>query len=1176
MLVLMVGVVPAFAETAAPWWHVNIDARPSVLTAGRERTVVVSVTNLGDKEAIGEAGDPVVVMDTLPEGIEAEKGSGAGKERAFYIVGPKGTSGGGRCTVGLVLPTVSMVGCSFEGVITPYLSLEADIYVSVEKGLVEEVEKGLASGKQKDEVEPKDEVSVAGGGAPAVSTGGLLTVGTGSTGFGVEVFESVPENVGGSVDTQAGSHPFQWTTTLVLNAGAETEPEGIEDHERSNEEFGPVAQPALPKDLRLNMPPGMVGDPSAFAKCTEGEFKILKCPASAQIGVVVVTVADPLDSMEAVPLFNMVPARGEPARFGFNDMGSPVFFDISVRTGGDYGLTVSSNNITQTAAFLSAQFTVWGWPGDPRHDSSRGYGCVGLGILEFGCSSSEDTVSAPFLSLPTACGVNPSEEPFEMSIEGDSWPEPASGDSSEPVGDWQSFIQGPVPYVLRDGTDSSIGLDGCDKLSFEPSIKVTPDSSEASKPSGLNVDVHVPQHEVLIPNGLAESDVKGITVALPEGVAVNPAGSDGLEACSEKEIGFTGVGSGGMDLFTSGLPAPAGAPAEPFCPNGSKIGTVKTRTPLLEHELEGAVYLASQEANPFGSLVATYLVMEDPVSGVLVKLPGQVRLCQNAGETIFGMACQGAGQIITSFENSPQLPFEDAELHFFGGERAPLATPALCKGRPATANEPGEEGYRTVASISPWSGNEPVGSSSEFDVTTGPNGSPCPNGRPFSPSLSQLPFAPSLTVGTTSNQAGGFSPFTMTMSRADGNQPLRGVKLVMPPGLLGMLSSVKPCEEAQANAGTCGPESLIGETTVSVGVGGQPYTVTGGKVYITGPYNGAPYGLSIVNPAKAGPFDLEHTAVHSPPCDCLIVRAKIEVNPLTAALTVTANSGGEDSIPTILEGIPLQIKHVNVTINRSGFTFNPTNCDPLHIGGTLTSSEGALASLPVPFQVTNCAALAFKPTFAGATAGHTSRTEGASLTTTVTYPSTPQGTEANIAKVKVSLPAKLPARLTTLQKACTEQTFAENPADCPAASRIGQATTKTPVLPNPLSGPAYFVSHGGAKYPELVIELKGDNVTIDLHGETAISKKGVLTSTFNAVPDAPFSSFELNLPKGRYSALTANGANLCKAGSLTMPTELIAQDGGAPIKQNTKVKITGCSKNKPKSKHKSKGGKHKK
>jgi hypothetical protein len=268
-----------------------------------------------------------------------------------------------------------------------------------------------------------------------------------------------------------------------------------------------------------------------------------------------------------------------------------------------------------------------------------------------------------------------------------------------------------------------------------------------------------------------------------------------------------------------------------------------------------------------------------------------------------------------------------------------------------------------------------------------------------------------------------------------------------------------------------------------------------------------------------------------------------------------------------------------VTVNRGGFTFNPTDCNKLEITGSLSSAEGSSSSsssLSVPFQVTNCAALAFTPMFAASTSAHNSRVDGASLDTTVTYPSTPQGSEANIAKVKVSLPAKLPARLSTLQKACTEQTFAANPANCPAASRIGEATTDTPVLPGPLSGPAYFVSHGGAKYPELVIVLLGDNVTIDLHGETAISKKGVLTSTFDTVPDAPFSRFELSLPEGPYSALTANGANLCKSGALTMPTELVAQDG-AVIDQSTKVKVTGCPKKKVVNhKAKRKGGKRKK
>ncbi|HEV3323512.1 MAG TPA: hypothetical protein VG147_15110 [Solirubrobacteraceae bacterium] len=1059
---------------------------------------MISATNLGDDDIDAGGGSPVTVEATLPAGIVATE--------AFYGAGEEDIWGGGSCKV----EAASKVICTFGGTLPPYQRVEVNIYVKAEK----EAAGGTAN------------VVVAGGGAGEVSAEGRLTVSGEATPFGVEAFESIPENATGSLDTQAGSHPFQLTTTLVLNAGTETP------------EFGPklgnVTQPAQPKDLRVDLPPGLVGNPSPFPQCTEGQFEHETCPVGAQVGVASATVAYPLKKTISEPVFNMVPARGEPARFGFDAAGIPAFLDASVRTGEDYGITVSSNNITQTGAFLAAQVSIWGWPGDPRHNSSRGYECA-AGVAPATCP--EDTVKAPFLSLPTSCPA----EPFTVSVEGDSWATP--GKPSVPTTPARST------YVLHDSSDPSIGLEGCNKLSFEPSISAVPDVPDASSATGLSVDVHVPQREVLIPNDDAESDVKEISVKLPAGVAVNPAGADGLEACSETEMGYLPEegalpgGPPGGERFTPGLP-------EPFCPNAAKVGIATIKTPLLPDSLEGAVYIATQEGNPFKGLVALYLVAEDPAAGVLVKLAGEVALDPTTGQ-------------LTARFPVPQLPFEDGTFEFFGGERAPLATPAQCGT------------YTTEASFKPWSGNEEADeeevahSSSSFQIASGPHGSPCSN---------PLPFKPALTAGSINLQAGGYGPFTMTMSRTDGEQPLRGVQLRLPPGLLGTLSSVTPCEETQANAGTCGPESLIGETTVSAGVGGHPYTVTGGRVYITGPYHGAPYGLSVVNPAKAGPFDLERTKSHSPACDCLVVRAKIEVNPITSALTVTANSGNEENaIPTILEGIPLQIKDVNVTVNRAGFTFNPTDCNPLSIAGTLTSAEETLFSPPsVLFQVTNCAALAFKPVFAASTAAHNSRAEGASLTTTVTYPSTPQGTEADIAKVKVSLPAKLPARLSTLQKACTEQTFAANPANCPAASRIGEATTDTPVLPGPLSGPAYFVSHGGAKYPELVIVLQGDNVTIDLHGETAISKKGVLTSTFNTVPDAPFSSFELKLPEGPYSALTANGANLCKAGSLTMPTELVAQDG-AVIDQSTKVKIAGCpkqGKHGPKRKPK-KGGRHK-
>jgi hypothetical protein len=651
-----------------------------------------------------------------------------------------------------------------------------------------------------------------------------------------------------------------------------------------------------------------------------------------------------------------------------------------------------------------------------------------------------------------------------------------------------------VEYDLHDQYEHPLGLTGCNRLTFEPSIGVTPDGQAGSTPTGLTVDVHVPQDASLNPTGDAEATVRDTTVTLPAGVALNPAGADGLSSCGLGEVGLE-------------------TPEPVTCPESAKVGTVEIKTPLLPNPLVGAAYLAQQDANPFGSLVALYIVAHDPVSGVLVKLAGQV-----TPDPV-------TGQLVSTFKETPQLPFEDLYVNFFGGSRAPLGTPALCGA------------YTTTASIAPWSGNAPADSSSTFDITSGPNGSPCAD---------PLPFDPSLTSGSTNIQAGAFTQFTMTMSREDGNQNLDAIKLHMPEGLIGSLSGVKLCGEAEANAGTCGPGSLIGHTTVSVGLGGNPYTVNGGEVFVTGPYQGAPFGLSIVNPAKAGPFDLGK----------VVVRAKIEVDPTTSALTITTDSSGPYAIPQIIDGIPLEIKHVNVTIDRSRFTFNPTNCTPTAITGALTSSEGASSALSVPFQVTNCATLKFAPQFGVSTSGKTSKAGGASLDVKLTYP---QGEgQANIAKVKVELPKQLPSRLTTLQKACTEAAFDSNPESCPAASRVGQAFATTPILAGGLAGPAYFVSHGGAKFPELIVVLKGeDGVTVDLHGETFISKAGITSSTFASVPDVPVGSFELKLPQGQYSALAANG-NLCKS-KLVMPTEFVAQNG-ATIHQRTKLAVTGCPK----------------
>jgi hypothetical protein len=918
------------------------------------------------------------------------------------------------------------------------------------------------------------------------SSGRFATAGPG---FGIESFDISFFNQDGSPDTQAGSHPYKMVTSIVLNTAA------IEREKTADSRYVNLPDDNV-RDIITDLPPGLVGDPNATpVKCTlaQLEHKVGEteggghCPPEAKVGELEVEFGeDSLGQPFKEAVYNMVPPPGVAAQIGANFVIPEVFVNVSLHGGGDYPLEASSMGISGSEPLIATKLTIFGLAGQ----------------ASFGTESNKVDGRKPFITLPTGC-----TGPLKSTVRADSYQNP------------NRFVE--ASTATHDAAGQPLALSGCSRLEFPPTITVAPDTTDASTSSGLTVGVHISQKAAFNPDGLAESALRDTTVTLPEGVALNPAGADGLEACSEGLAGFTGfdefntVSEAGVktSTFTSNMPSPL-QPGVNFCPDGSKIGTVQIRTPLLSHPLEGAVYLAAQNANPFGSLVAMYMFVQDEVSGSIVKLTGEVKLSDT-------------GQIVTTFKNTPDLPFEDLQLHFFGGERAPLTTPSRCGT------------YTTTAVFTPWDGNGPVTSTSSFNIDHGPNGGPCPGAN--------LPFAPSLTAGATSNQAGGFSPFAMTMSREDGQQGLQSISMKLPPGLSGLLTGVELCPEMQADAGSCGPNSLIGETTVSVGVGNDPFTVTGGRVYLTGPYRGAPFGLSIVNPASAGPYDLGQ----------VVVRAKIEVDPMTAGLTVTSDDEGPYKIPTILDGIPLEIKHVNVLINRPGFTFNPTDCDSLRITGSIASTEGAVSAMSVPFQATNCAALGFAPKFSAATSGRVSRQNGTSLDVRLTYPRAVFGSQANIRQVKVELPRLLPSRLSTLQKACTAAQFGANPAGCPAASVVGHARAITPLVPVPLEGPAYFVSNGGEAFPNLIVVLQGYGVQIDLVGDTFISKTGVTSSTFKTVPDAPVGSFELDLPAGSHSALTATGS-LCAAKRLTMPTEFQAQNG-ARIHQKTKIAVTGCA-----------------
>jgi hypothetical protein len=1138
LLALAVSAGPAFASTecssCSPWWRLDSSAVPTYLPPGdKEAKIIVTAGNLGDAPVTGSDEHPITITATLPPGLKATAITGKNGRGSIRLACPTTIGSGSTLTCRTATSKQESEEVAHGKVLEPYELLEVEVAVTVEEplGTVTSlpIEARVGGGEGPSHLEPEPKAisrSVSVNGAP--------------TPYGVEAVKVIPEDEGGAEDGQAGSHPFQLTTALDLNEAIETGNVKFEEPLRS--------VPAQVRDLQFNLPRGLIGNPQAVPQCSASDFKASEgsgttnaCAADTVVGVATVTVNEPATQgvlTHTVPVFNVEPAQGEPARFGFVVAQVHVFLDAAVRSGEDYGVVVSVRNASQLVQVLSTEVTLWGVPGEESHDGSRGWACVEGGSFKSegeACAPPQARNEAPFLTLPTLCS-----EPLKTTVLTDSWLEPGRRLSDEKAD--------PTDPRWKTAETESPALKGCEGLPFSPEVKLAPEERSGSTPTGMKVDVEVPQGPTLTAGQLGEADVKDTTVTLPEGMQLNEGAADGLLGCSALEVGFNG--------FEAGLPEAAQTENDhfsanlPTCPDQSKVGTVRITTPLLANKLEGNAYLGLQDTNPFQPPLVLYLIAYDKESGVLVKLAGKVTPDPQTG------------QLVSRFEDTPPLPFEDLEVNFFAGPRASVATP------------PGCGTHTTAASLTPWSGN-PAPSESSFTITSGPGGSACP-GNP-------QPFAPSFRAGTTNVEAGAYTPFSLTVNHADGDQALAGISMTLPTGLAAKLASVTPCPEPQAATSSCGADSLIGHATESAGLGPDPITLTA-PVYLTGPYKGAPFGLLVVTHAKAGPFDL----------GLVPVRSTIKVNPYTAAVTISS-----DPLPTIVKGVPVQLKALNVIVDRPEFQFNPTSCNPLKIEGTLAGSQGTHHPVSSSFQLKDCNKLAFKPTFTARTEAHTSKLDGASLRIVVTS----GAGQANIGKTKVLLPTQLPSRLSTLQKACVDKVFEANPAACPEGSNIGSATIHTPVFKKPLSGPAYLVSHGSAAFPDVEFVLQGEGVTIILDGLTDI-KNGITTSTFNALPDAPFTFFETVLPEGPHSVLGANGS-LCSPTktvterkrvarrvhgrvvhviksvtrqvpiSLSMPTILTGQNG-VVIEQSTKIEVTGCQavksfkKAKPKPKKKSK------
>jgi hypothetical protein len=619
-----------------------------------------------------------------------------------------------------------------------------------------------------------------------------------------------------------------------------------------------------------------------------------------------------------------------------------------------------------------------------------------------------------------------------------------------------------------------IGIANCAAVPFAPGFELTQSSKASDATDALTTEFSLPHHRG--GGEVDSSDAKTATVVLPEGITLNPSSVAGLEACTPAQIGL-------------------GTKNPIACPEGSKIGTVALNVPGLPNgSLQGSVYLGAESLPITKPPYILYVAAESERYGVIVRLRGVTT------------PNEATGQLTTTFTENPEQPFSSLTVHFNGGTLAPLANSLKCEAGTATTQ------------FTPFSGNAAMAPVSAFEVTG------CP---------ATFPFVPAQSTSTEPAQAGGSTTFTVGFGRPQGNQYLAAIRTVLPAGVVGLIPTVTQCVEPAASAGTCSSASQIGTVAVSAG-SGSPYTF-GGKVYLTGPYEGAPFGLSIVVAPTAGPFELKP----------VVARARIEVNPSTAQVIAT-----DAKVPSISSGIPTRIRALTVSINRQGFERNPTNCGALATVSGLTGSLGATSTLSTPFMVEGCGALAFAPKFSAASSGKTSRQNGASLETTISQPAG----GANIKSVKVTLPKQLPSRLSTLQKACLEAVFAANPANCPAGSLVGSARANTPTLPGKMTGPAYLVSHGGAAFPDLDLILEANGVRVILVGNTDI-KKGITTTTFASSPDVPVSSITVNLPTGPHSALTAFG-DLC-ASPLYMPTVITGQNG-KQVKQNTRISLTGC------------------
>ena len=881
-------------------------------------------------------------------------------------------------------------------------------------------------------------------------------------------------NADGTASSRAGSRSDQLTVNLAFPT--EQQPNN------------PATSSGHLRTLIADLPRGLVANPRATTvRCTEAELingtgAGEGCPDASQVGMVTIMseIAGPL--VAASPLYNMVPPPGTPALLGFEALNVGIYVHIAggVRSESDYGIRGETDDILARSVnpLLSAQVQLWGNPSAASHDEIRGACRSNGGSCPIAAAEKSDRA---FLRMPSECAGS-----LGTVVTAKSWEEPSVPHTREAIG--------------TDTAGNPVGVNSCSALEFEPTLTLQPDTAAAESPAGVQVELQVPQNEGL--DETATSTVKDVTVTIPAGMAVNPAAATGLAACLPAQIALHSA-------------------ARPSCPNNSKIGSVEVQTPLLDHALPGAVYVAQPYDNPFGTLLGVYVVVDSPRDGIVVKLAGRTE------------ADPDTGQLTTSFTEAPELPFSSFAVDLFAGPRAALRTPSTCGT------------YTTASEITPWSGNAAIPDENSFQVTRGSNGAPC------AASEAEMPNRPSFEAGTEAPLAAAYSPFSGRLAREDGEQQLKALSATLPAGLTARLAGVESCSEAAISAAasrtgreelaspSCPASSGIGSVAVGAGAGPAPYYTSGG-IYLAGPYKGAPVSGVAITPAVAGPFDL----------GTVVVRAPLRIDPTSTRATFES-----DEFPGILQGIPLELRDARLTLDRPEFTLNPTSCNKKAITGQALSLLGNSAPLSARFQVGGCRGLAFAPRLFLRLKGGTSRGAHPELRA-VFMP----GEGANTSRISVALPRSEFLENAHIRTVCTRVQFAAH--QCPKGSVYGHAKVITPLLDEPLVGPVYLRS-SSHELPDMVLAVHGPSwrpIEVELVGRID-SANGGIRSTFETVPDQPVTKAILNM-KGGAKGLLVNSRDTC-AHTYRATAKLNGQNGKTHDFK-TKLKVSCGKKNKRK------------